>query len=191
MGGFGFCRHVGQAPQPKPPQRDFLFTEVQMTIQIPLTQGKFAIVDDIDADLANFKWYAAKSRNTFYANRTMLKNEKKIAIQMHRLILQRIHQENFHSNEKCDHINGDGLDNRRCNLRISSIQENSRNQKINKRNKSGYKGVFWDKTYKKWKAQIRTKDKSKHLGYFDNPKEAYEAYKRAAIKYHGEFARFE
>jgi hypothetical protein len=89
---------------------------------------------------------------------------------------------------KVDHINGDGLDNQRCNLRLATHSENLRNRGYTKKNTSRYKGVTWYKPYKKWRAQIKTDHKMKNLGYFDIPEEAAEAYNEAAKKYHGSFA---
>ena len=89
-----------------------------------------------------------------------------------------------------DHINCNPLDNRKSNLRICTITENNRNTKIMRNNKSGYKGVSWDKYMKKWVAFIRINNKSKSLGYFNTPELAHAAYCAAAKEHFGEFARF-
>lgn len=88
-----------------------------------------------------------------------------------------------------DHINGDRSDDRRCNLRIASTAENIRNQKLNPRNTTGYKGVSYDRKRKKYSASITFNFKNKFLGYYDNPIDAALAYDRAASLYFGEFAR--
>ena len=90
-------------------------------------------------------------------------------------------------NQFVDHINHDTLDNRKSNLRICSLQENSRNRKKAKTNKSGYKGVVLYKQSGKWKAYTKVNMKSKHLGYYDTKEEAALAYNDFAKKTFGEF----
>ena len=94
-----------------------------------------------------------------------------------------------------DHINGDGLDNRRENLRIVTQAQNQANRGRNRNNKSGLKGVYWNKTKGAWQTSIqmggRKNNKSIYLGRYATKEQAYEAYKEGARKYQGEFARFE
>lgn len=88
-----------------------------------------------------------------------------------------------------DHKNGDGLDNRRENLRVCSRLENNRNQRKSKRPlTSKYKGVSWDKKSKKWLAHISIMNKCKYLGVFSDEWEAALAYNKAAEEKFGEFA---
>lgn len=87
-----------------------------------------------------------------------------------------------------DHINGIRNDNRISNLREATVQENARNKTITTRNKSGFKGVSWEKRRNIWVVRINTGDKYAHIGYFDNIEEAAKAYHDASVKYHGEFA---
>lgn len=94
-----------------------------------------------------------------------------------------------HPKAMLDHVNGDGLDNRFENLREASRMQNACNRRLDGRNTSGFKGVFWHKRHNKWISKIQVNRKSIHLGYFDEPAKAHEAYKAAAAKYHGEFAR--
>ena len=90
--------------------------------------------------------------------------------------------------KQIDHINGNKSDNRISNLRLATASQNLSNKGITKSNTSGYKGVSFNRTKKKWMASIKVNKKSINLGYFLTPEEASEAYKAAAIKHHGEFA---
>jgi hypothetical protein len=104
---------------------------------------------------------------------------------MHRAILERMGFKDF---EDSDHINRDKSDNYRRNLRAATRRQNLCNRGRRRDNTSGYIGVGWKKQYKKWQAQIKANCKLKHLGYFDDKKEAAKAYNKAARKYHGKFA---
>lgn len=90
--------------------------------------------------------------------------------------------------EQIDHINGDGEDNRLCNLRACTQADNQHNQAVRKTNKSGYKGVCWSDRLGRWRATIFINGKQKHLGLFDCPEEAHKAYCAAADELHGDFA---
>ena len=145
---------------------------------IPLTKGKFAIIDDEDFELIkNSKWHYD---NYGYAHATI--NYKQV--RMHRLIL------GLKPKEIGDHINGDRLDNRRSNLRVCSFRENLTNKKISLRNKCGYKGVYLNsKSGKKvWRADVYSLGKKYYLGLFETKEEAAKAYDEGAKKHHGEFA---
>lgn len=158
-----------------------------MTKEIELTQGQYALVDDEDFDYLNqWKWFAAydPSPKSYYAVYTQYGKERKINIRMHRVIT------NCPDGYEVDHINGNTLDNRRCNLRICIKRDNQKNKKIYKNNTSGYKGVSWSKANKKWIASIKINGCQKYLGLYSTPEKAHEAYKAAALKYHGEFANF-
>ena len=151
--------------------------------QIPLSQGQFALVDAENYDfLITKNWYAWDNRRGgFYARHSIIGGEK---IYMHRLIMD------ASKGIYIDHINGNGLDNRRCNLRICTNAENHRNsKKYSSGFYSKYKGVTWSKRQKTWKAQIKADYKNKNLGCFDSEIKAALAYNEAALKYHGEFAR--
>jgi hypothetical protein len=91
-------------------------------------------------------------------------------------------------NQIVDHKNKIRTDNRRDNLRVCNIIQNNLNKSINKRNTSGYRGVYWDKEHKKWRAGISYCNKSINLGYFKIIQEAAKAYNRAASKLFGEYA---
>ena len=151
--------------------------------KIQLTQNKFTIVDDEDyGELNKRNWYANLNRSvkTYYAVRKDYQLNKK-NIHMHRVIM------NCPKDKFIDHINGNTLDNRKENLRICTGTQNQGNMKIHKDNASGIKGITWDKSRKKWKAQISINNKSKHLGLFSDKLKAKAAYTKAAKQYFGEF----
>jgi hypothetical protein len=87
-----------------------------------------------------------------------------------------------------DHVNRDSLDDRMENLRLASPGQNAANARKHRDNSSGYKGVFWRKDIQKWFARIRVDGKNLHLGVFDDPEQAHEAYKEAARKEMGAFS---
>lgn len=142
---------------------------------IKLTKGKEAKVDSSDfAYLSQFSWQFSGH----YARRTDTGGK---TVYMHREILGNPESET-------DHINNDGLDNRRSNLRLASRSENNRNRGLQKSNTSGYKGVVWHNQMKKWWARIQVDGKYLSLGLFKDKKEAADAYTAAALRYHREFA---
>lgn len=155
--------------------------------EIPLTQGKVTIVSQTDYDnLRRFKWFAMKSRSTWYAMRRVKnKHGSYSSHSMHREIL------GLKPGDKrqADHRDGHGLNNQRDNLRVATVGQNKCNQPKHRLNKSGYKGVIWEASCSKWKAQIRVDGTAHHLGCFSDLMEAAKAYDKAARELHGEFAR--
>jgi hypothetical protein len=93
--------------------------------------------------------------------------------------------------EQVDHINGVRSDNRIANLRGATPSQNLRNRPRPRNNTSGHKGVSWNTGRQAWLATIRYEGTNKNLGYFAAREDAAAAYNRAALKYHGEFARID
>jgi hypothetical protein len=91
--------------------------------------------------------------------------------------------------DRVDHINGDGLDNRRANTRACTHAQNNMNKGIGKNNTSGYKGVIWNARLNKWVAQIGYKYRGYNLGLFVCKHDAAAAYNKAATEFFGEFAK--
>jgi len=151
--------------------------------KIPLTHGKFAKVDPEDYIwLSQFRWHCAINSNGTYALRSLRDAGKSKKIYIHRLIMD------TPTYLVCDHINHDGLDNRKSNLRNCTIKENNANTRPTKGASSKYKGVCYSKREKKWIVYIKKDGRQFFLGYFDDEVEAAKAYDRAARKHHGEFA---
>ncbi len=150
--------------------------------QIPLTQGKFAIVDDEDFErLSKFKWFASKvGSGAFYAMRTIREGGCKRILPMQNAVMSVQH------GVIVDHIDRNRLNNRRDNLRICTQAQNSCNRSMMRNNTSGFKGV--SRHGKKWQSRIKLDGKSMFLGYFNTKEEAARAYDAAAVKFHGEFA---
>ena len=133
-----------------------------MVKEILLTQGKSALVDDADyTELSKYKWCAIKKKNAFYAMRkSPVVDGKDHSIHMHAVIA------GTPKGFETDHINGDGLDNRRENLRIVTTRQNQQNRHHTK--SSRFPGVTWDRQTSKWKSAIRINGKSHNLGRFED-----------------------
>ena len=152
--------------------------------KIKLTQGKYALIDDKDFDnLSTMSWQVHKLGNNYYAYHCSNIKGKTKNIKMHRYLL------NYPTGMDIDHINGNGLDNRRENLRICTRSENLRNSKLRNNNTSGYKGVSWSKMRKKWIVQIRFDNKSKCLGFYSDKIRAAHIYDLVSLDYYGDYAR--
>lgn len=147
------------------------------TRQIPLTKGKFAIIDACDYEyLMQWNWQFSK-----YA----MRGRGGSSVLMHRVILSRkLGHSNFNAT---DHENRNKLDNRRSNLRPATHRQNQHNLGPCG-GSSRFKGVHWAPSNKKWRASITFDGKRKYLGYFTDEIEAAEAYNKAASELFGEFA---
>lgn len=153
--------------------------------KISLTRGKFALVDDEDFERLNkFKWCAHRHRRRTYASREIRKTreDRKTSL-MHREILQ------TPDGLDTDHIDGNGLNNQKSNLRVATRSQNQQAHRLKEANcSSRYRGVNWHSRDETWQARIQVIGKRIHLGYFDSELAAARAYNIAAIKYFGKFA---
>jgi hypothetical protein len=151
---------------------------------IPLTQGKFSKVDPEDYEyLIKHKWRTRKYPHTYYAIRTIQKNNKRKIKLMHRIIT------NAPKGLLVDHINHDGLDNRKANLRLVTARENIWNSERGMHTgKSRFKGLAWLHEKKKWRVVLYVNNKKISYGNFKNEAEAARVYDKAAKKYKGQFA---
>lgn len=154
--------------------------------RIPLTRGMFALVDDADYDsMMVHKWSARWGKSSWYASSNVTVNGQRKGIEMHRLLLG-VTDPKTH----VDHIDSDGLNNQRTNIRLASNAQNQHNARVaRKNNTSGFKGVYWNRIGRTWKAQIKIQRRMTHLGTFRDKLEAARAYDAAAIKHFGAFAR--
>jgi hypothetical protein len=145
---------------------------------IPLSQGKFALVDDEDFDNLNqFLWYASNEHRSWYSARTYInENRHRITLRMHCEIVKE---------KGWDHIDRDGLNNQRNNLRKASFSDQSVNRKIVP-GISGYRGVH--PRDGKWRARVCKHGKYTCLGTFETAEQAALAYNEGAKELHGSFA---
>lgn len=149
---------------------------------IPLTQDRNAIVDAIDYDfLMQWNWHTHKKSygEKYYAARSLSGD----ILMMHNVILP------VRRGLEVDHIDGDGLNNRKNNLRPATHSQNQKNRKKQK-SKSGFKGISLDKRYtnKKWRVYINSNGKRINCGGYATQEDAARIYDEAAKKYHGDFA---
>lgn len=147
--------------------------------EIKLTQNKIAFVDDEDFDfLSKFKWYAVKGSRTYYASRFVERKE----IRMHNILIKH-KKRNF-----IDHIDHNGLNNQKSNLRVCTKQQNNMNKLPMKGGTSKFLGVCWSQRAKKWRSTITHNGKNIHIGYYANEVDAAKAYNAMAKELFGEFA---
>jgi hypothetical protein len=155
-----------------------------MTATVPLTKGLQALVDDEDLELvlAAGPWCADKISHTIYAVHSRYNLGRVRQVLMHRLIMDAA------PGQQIDHVNRDGLDNRRANLRFCTASQNRGNQ-AKFRGVSQYKGVVWDRSRNLWSARIGHQGRTLYLGRFVSEEDAARAYDKAACEKWGEFAR--
>lgn len=152
---------------------------LNVSYKIQLTKGLEAIVDDNDIELVNkYKWHSKFSKGNYYAS-TRVGNE---IVFLHNLLIGK------KEGMEVDHINQNGLDNTRGNLRHATKSQNRANVALRADNRSGYKGVSQLRNTSKWRAYIQCNKKWKELGRFNTPQEAALAYNNAATEMFGEFA---
>lgn len=138
------------------------------------------LLDPEDAHLWSLPWYIG---STGYIRRGFWRDGRMQCELLHRRIAE------AQPGQEVDHINGNPLDNRRCNLRVCSHMENVKNRGPSRNNTSGFKGVYYDARRGTFRADIRADRKKYSLGSFATAVEAAEAYNAAALKYHRDFAR--
>lgn len=149
---------------------------------IPLSQDRFTVIDDDDFKfVVGYTWYAAKNGRTYYAQTHVKDGAVWRTVKLHQLLLP--------DAVKVDHIDGNGLNNSRSNLRTATTAQNGANRKKDKRpTSSKFKGVSWHRPKSIWISRIKVAGKGCHLGYFASEEEAARAYDKAAIMYFGEYA---
>src|SRR5690606_5233426 len=157
------------------------------SIRIPLSSRKYrnlyTIIDEQDAEAVQRHTWVPLVRHgrsgTVYAKARI--GQKTVLL--HRFLM------NPESGEYIDHIDGDGLNNQRRNLRVCSNSENLMNRGRNRNNTSGYKGVYWSKKDKSWVARLTVGGSVVWSGYYKDPIEAANAYDRKAREVCGEYAK--
>lgn len=144
---------------------------------------EIVMIDDEDFEkAAAYNWSLTKHTNRFYAHRCIWRNGRNDEkVYMHRMIM------GFPDGKQVEHIDNNGLNNQKHNLRIATNAQNQKNKPKYKNNTSGYKGVFVRGGL--FKVQIRSDGKLIQGGYFKTAIEAAKRYNNLAIEYHGEFAQ--
>jgi hypothetical protein len=171
--GSGRSGHDQKARPPTPSDRE--------ARTVPLTDGLYATVDLLDYErVAALDWRARASRGTWYAQRTVLVDGKRTIISMHRFIL------GAPPELAVDHIDRNGLNNQRTNLRICTVSQNNANRRGWRKGK--FRGVYWKERRQLWEAAIKLNGRYKFLGEFDRPEAAAHAYDLAAVEAFGEYA---
>lgn len=156
------------------------------SVRIPLSSRKgskhtnlHTLIDEQDVErVAALSWSVQVVNGAFYVR------NRKHEVLLHRFLM------NAAPGEEVDHINGDGLDNRRCNLRIVTHTQNNTNKMKMARNTSGYKGVTFCRQTGRWRTFIVVNRRRINIGRYDTPEEAARAYDEVARVHHGEYGRY-
>lgn len=160
-------------------------SEESIIVGIPLRPNGVALIDERDSDLSNLAWELfANSSGGKYARVRMRTKQNSMTKWMHRIVLGRVIGRALSQNEMVDHINSNGLDNRRQNLRLATFQENAWNRRAVDGLTSKYKGVSWNKTTQRFIAKIQ----GEFIGSFEDEESAAHAYDLEARKRYGEYA---
>lgn len=164
-----------------------LITITEDMALVPLTQGYVALIDAGDVPLVDgWNWSAIRSPNANGKTRSVYavrKGRNNRLIYLHRSVLS------VPNGISVDHVSGDGLDNRKVNLRVATTAQNQHNARLRTDSSSGAKGVSWCKKSRKWKAYIKENGKQRHLGLFNTIEAASHAYGEASVEVYGAFAR--
>lgn len=144
--------------------------------EVVLSQGRAALIDDCDMEkISGHRWIACKDRSIFYARTHVIQeNGLRITVSMHRKIM------NFPRDLQIDHIDGNGLNNTRSNLRLATARMNSQNKHSRKTSKCA--GVCWIKSEQRWRARIEISGKERCLGFFLQEIDAARAYAIACLE---------
>jgi HNH endonuclease len=158
--------------------------------EITLKQGSITLVDDEDFEMVSkFKWSETEKghRRTTYARGQVFKagTSGMYTTSMHRFVLGLERGDGL----IVDHINGNGLDNRKCNLRICTLGQNAQNVSLRRNNKTGYTGVRFREERGVWVSEIRFNRKAEKLAYTRCKHLAALKYNKKAIEYFGEYAK--
>jgi hypothetical protein len=153
---------------------------------IPLSRGYEAIIDVGDVEYAGrYNWFCAIHKGKPYARRNERRADgSKYGAYLHRDLVGAAGRLDV------DHVNGNGLDNRRSNLRLATRSQNMMNRSSQANNRSGYKGVCWQREKRKWRAAIWLDGRKTYLGDFKDIEEARAAYESASLRLHGPFSQF-
>jgi len=154
------------------------------TAYVPLTHGYEAMIDASDVHLVNkSNWQARLSDRSTYACRSFRDNERQTTFSMHRVLMD------APIGLEVDHIDCNGLNNRRSNLRVVTRSQNMCNTRPSIGGASELKGAIYHKARRKWVSFITLEKKTLYLGIFATPEEAHAAYCEASARLHGEFGR--
>jgi hypothetical protein len=154
------------------------------TARVPLSQGLVALVDQADLQrvLAVGSWHVNRGGESVYAQHSSSLDGRTTHVSMHRFVLD------AGPGQEVDHVNHDGLDNRRANLRLCGAAQNQANQPKAAGASSRFKGVTWRSGRRRWEASIKVAYRTRFLGRFGTEEAAARAYDAAAVEAFGTFA---